>query len=367
MKKILHLTISSDIGGGPEHIYQLISGTSNEFNSYVACPDNGPYYLKFAEQTGGQVTILPYRKFKFSFVVSIYKFIKYNKIDILHAHGKGAGLYSRIISMFLRIPVVHTPHGINKKIEHGLANKLYILFEKLFNKLITTVVFVSQTEADYASKLKIWPSVPFKLIYNGTKIISVEQKNEWFLKKRGELNLETSKVIITASRFDFQKNTIEYCIIAGELPQFLFVILGDGEERGPCELFCKTNNIKNVMFMGGVLDPVAYFAAADIYLSTARWEGLSMAILESMAVGLPVVASDVIGNKDLVSVNETGFLYPIGNIDKAVSYILYILDNENYLKYSYAAKKLHEQSFSSEYMCSNTASLYREITGNEKK
>ncbi|MFV7234928.1 glycosyltransferase [Flavobacterium sp. ZB4R12] len=367
MKKILHLTISSEIGGGPEHIFQLMSGMPLEFESHIACPERGSYYGKFLKITSNRVVLLPHRKFSISYLISAYNYIKTNKIDLLHGHGKGAGFYCRLLSIFIRIPVVHTPHGINQKIEIGLINKIYIQFERLFSFLINAIVYVSKTEFEYAQQLKIWSNIPGHIINNGTKVILADQKSEWRAEKREQMNWTLEKVIITASRFDFQKNTIEFCKIADKLPEFTFVILGEGEEKSHCEFFCKTTGISNVLFVGNVPDPLNYFAAADVYLSTARWEGLSMAILESMAVGLPVVATKVIGNIDLVKSGETGFLYTIGDINEAVKYLLSVFEDVNYLNFSENTKNFHRISFSSESMCRKTESLYIDVLNSKSK
>jgi glycosyltransferase involved in cell wall biosynthesis len=269
--------------------------------------------------------------------------------------------------MLIDIPVVHTPHGINQKIETSFINKCYIKFERFFSFLITAIIYVSKTEFNYGQKLKIWPTIPSHIIYNGTQIISLEEKVEWRNLKREQLNWTNEKVVITASRFDFQKNTIEFCKIAGQLPQFYFAILGDGEEKKECEHFCKTAGINNVLFVGNVPDPLSYFAAADVYLSTARWEGLSMAILESMAVGLPIVATNVIGNTDLVKSQETGFLYTIGDVNEAVKCLLCVFEDLNYLKFSANVKTFHSISFSSESMCQKTIALYKGILNSKSK
>ena len=361
MKKILHLTISSEIGGGPEHIFQIIRGISGQFEMHIACPDTGGYYERFVSITDGRIALLPFRSFSFKAFYDLLKYVKINKIDLLHGHGKGAGFYCRLLSIFIRIAVVHTPHGINQKIEIGLTNKIYIQFERLLSFLVDAVIYVSKTEYEYAEQLKIWSKIPAHVINNGTSVILADQKAIWRTEKREEMNWTLEKVIITASRFDFQKNTMEFCKIAGKLSEFTFVILGEGEEKNQCELFCKTAKINNVLFVGNVPDPLVYFAAADVYLSTARWEGLSMAILESMAIGLPVVASNVIGNTDLVKSGETGFLYTIGDIGQAANCLSSIFKDGNYLRFSGNAMYFHRILFSSEAMCKKTGALYVDI------
>jgi glycosyltransferase involved in cell wall biosynthesis len=356
VKKVLHITISSDVGGGPEHIYQLISGLSEQIESHVACPDNGPYYKKFNLLVNNRITKIPFRRFQFKYIFSLYNYIRSNKIDLLHGHGKGAGLYCRILKIFLKIPVVHTPHGIS--IKQDLSNKLYIYFERIFKFLVNAVIFVSQTEYALSKKLNLWIGIPVKIIYNGTAAFDESQKKIWQQEIRSEMNWNNRKIVITASRYDFQKNTIEFCKIAKLLPDMTFVILGEGIEKNECETYCVNNNIDNVLFLGVKSDPLKYFAAAHIYLSTARWEGLSMAIIEAMSLGLPTVATNVTGNIDLIKSGFNGYLYPIGDVEQAKKLIDLLIEPQLYNSCSANATKYHNESFSVSTMSGQTEELY---------
>jgi glycosyltransferase involved in cell wall biosynthesis len=86
-----------------------------------------------------------------------------------------------------------------------------------------------------------------------------------------------------------------------------------------------------------------------------------MAILESMSLGIPVVATEVIGNRDLVKSDKTGFTYKIGDLKAAVNHIKYILNPEYYSKFSSSAKNIHTLYFSANAMCGKTYSLYQDI------
>jgi glycosyltransferase involved in cell wall biosynthesis len=364
MIKVLHISVSSDIGGGPEHIYQLISSLPPCIESHVACPDNGPYFGKFSHLTSGRVTLLGYRRLEVKFLVSLQRYVKKHNIQLLHAHGKGAGIYARLLRVFLGCTVVLTPHGINQDVERGLLKKGYLFFERAFGWLIDRIIYVSDSEYQYAKKIGIWGNLPFRIIYNGTKLISQSQKE----RLKSELNLKPGlhnrKVVISASRFDYQKNTLQFCEIALKLPEFVFILLGNGQEKEKCIEFCQANNVKNVFFIGAVDNPMSYFACADIYLSTSRWEGLSMAILEAMSLGLPTVATNVVGNIDLVKQRETGFLYDIGNIEEAVECLRTVL-GDKYNFFSSNALASHREMFSSIVMGNATADMYMECLQNE--
>ena len=97
-------------------------------------------------------------------------------------------------------------------------------------------------------------------------------------------------------------------------------------------------------------------ADASVYLTTARWEGLPLAVLEAMSLGIPVVASDVVGNRDAVEEGVTGYLYPLGDVKIAARLVedAARLDRE-------LVRQHHRQYFSSERMVEETLAVYRDV------
>ena len=87
--------------------------------------------------------------------------------------------------------------------------------------------------------------------------------------------------------------------------------------RKELEDLIKTNNIKNVFLLGNKKNVFDYLIASDIYLTSSLYEGLPIAVLEAMSID-SIIASDVVGNKDTVKHNYSGFLYSLGDIKKLV-------------------------------------------------
>ena len=89
-------------------------------------------------------------------IIRIIKFSKKNSIDIIHAHGKGAGLIARIIKIFLHKPLLYTFHGIHTYCLSRLNNFLYIFYENITGWLDDEKVFVSISERNQTKYLKIF-------------------------------------------------------------------------------------------------------------------------------------------------------------------------------------------------------------------
>lgn len=364
--RILAISARADFGGGSEHLYTLTTGLTSTYTVDIACPNQVPYWTKFADCINGELIEIPFRKLSLSAVLTLCSHIKKNNISIIHTHGKGAGVYGRLLTLITGVPHLHTPHGIHTANYGKLMRVIYYSYEKLTGFLNKTIIFVSPSEQETASKIGLWKNIPRVIVPNGVSIINtppdIEKKN----KLRDSLDTQHDALVIVAlSRFDIAKNMMEAANVAHQLKansKIIFWFLGDGDDRQSVQDWCTEHGIKNVRFPGFVNDPIKYLSSADIYLSTSRWEGLPLAVLEAMSLGIPVIASNVVGNKDAVSHDISGFLYPLGQPKIAAAYISELTsDNEKKMRLSHAATNRQKLLFSTETMIASTISIYKSL------
>ena len=144
------------------------------------------------------------------------------------------------------------------------------------------------------------------------------------------------------------------------LPQYNFIILGNGPLYGFIKEFIKKEEITNIYIPGQTNNVFKYLYASNIYLSTSYYEGLSISILEAMSIGLPVVASKVVGNVDTVDHGKSGYLYELGNIKLAAVYIENILKfNKLYNYLSKGSQNRQRKYFSSKHMINKYLEIYK--------
>ena len=137
-KKILMISVRADYGGGPEHVFQLVRNISTQFDVYVALPCDKPYWGKFSRLLGSDKLIkIPHRRFSITELFKMLLFIKDNDIKVIHSHGKGAGLYSRLLKLIApsSTKVIHSFHGVGIGEYSFLPRRLYIIYERLFSYL----------------------------------------------------------------------------------------------------------------------------------------------------------------------------------------------------------------------------------------
>ena len=360
---ILHINLSNSFGGGPEHLYQLLRETvkNSELRCFVATPLNSPYTQRYRELVGeAQLLNMPGRRFTIKALLNLVFFARKNKINILHSHGKGAGLYGRIASLLTGIKCVHTFHGLHMNYSLLLKN-MYILLERALGKCTAAAISVSSGEFMAISEKKLASRGRLHLICNG---VVVPEK----FSPRSQQDFSKFRVL-HFSRFDVAKNSELILDIAlalrcqNSLEDIEFVILGNG---AGCEAMKKRvllEGLENhITFAGFTSNPLLFLKESNCYLSTSRWEGMPLSVLEAMAEGLPVIASDVVGNRDAVLDLKTGFLFPLSRPHKAAAYILKLQGQPSLCeKMGRLAHQRVQEKFTVAKMAASTVKLYKQV------
>ena len=357
--KILMISASGELGGGPIIMHELGNGLSSEFEVFYAIPKNK--FFNSSSKIKLNTINISERKITFHDIVGLIKFIKKNSIDIIHAHGKGAGFISRIIKPFVRKPLIYSFHGIHLKCHNKLKRFIFIFLENFFGLLDSYKVLSSKSEKVYAKKTFLRIGKNHLIINNGVK--NKEIKMYSHLEKYNQKNLINYKIkVISICRFVQQKNVFEIVEVAKLLPNCNFFIIGSGPLFDEVNKKIENQNIKNISLLGEKKDILKYLYDSDLYLSSSLYEGLPISSLEAMSIGLPIISTNVTGNKDTIIHGESGFLYELGNIEKASKYINLFSKNINLLS-SMGIKSFERQrqNFSIGKMCEFTSILYKKI------
>ena len=317
--KILMISLTAKVGGGPSHMFLLGSILSKNFDIFYGLPKSKYYSKNF---NNNKYLNISERKILFVDILKILKFIRNEKIDILHAHGKGAGVLLRIIRLFSKKPLIYTFHGIHLNFDNLFLRLFYLTYENIFGFLDTFKIFVSESERQYAKDKKIFFGKNNIVINNGVKNKKIKNfKNNQFNEKNNSY-LNSNKIkVISVSRLVKQKNIFELIKIAELLPDISFNVIGDGPLLKEILAFLSKRKIKNIRFLGYKSNLFYYLKSSSIFLSTSLYEGLPNTIIEAMSFGLPVVASDVVGNCDTFEHNKSGYFYPLGDINCASIYL----------------------------------------------
>lgn len=230
--------------------------------------------------------------------------------DIVHSHGVRPHLPTRIASRMLSIPTVHTVHGWllnNKRFSLGKTVKTtsFKLGEFIGNG---QTIYVSDDDRQFGIRNGYSNDNNSHLVYNGIPDVPDALRAN-FQQARGT---DPVRLIMVARLSKPHKDHETPIKALAQLKNMNWTIdfVGAGDPAEYIELAEQLGVADRCNFVGEVNDVQQRLAKADIFLLTSQFEGLPVAVSEAMRAGLPVIANDINGNREMVSDNVNGFLVP---------------------------------------------------------
>jgi len=267
----------------------------------------------------------------------IKRCIKEERPDVVHIHSTKAGIDARVGLLGCKVKKYYTPHGFCflRKDQNAVKHAILKTMEGTLAKMCDGIIACGKNEYEEAKKLtkKVY------LIENGldTNFVDIAEKSVE--------NKDHKYTVYTAGRIGPQKNPKLFNEIASKLPDYKFVWVGEGNDRN----LLTSENIE----ITGLLtrqDVIRTTKNYDCYVSTSRWEGLPIALMEAMYLGKKCVVSDVEGNNELISDGKTGTLF--NRLEDACAQIK---SDENH---GIEAKKFIIENYSLAKMCEKYEKVY---------
>jgi glycosyltransferase involved in cell wall biosynthesis len=191
---------------------------------------------------------------------------------------------------------------------------------------------------------------------------------EAYIALRKELGLGDFFVWLAVGRFypqkDYPNMLRAFAQVVRENPKTLLLIAGDGPLRESMENMAQGLGIeRHVKFLGIRRDIPRLMNAADAYAMSSSWEGMPMVLLEASATGLPIVATDVGGNREVVLDGVTGFLVPPKDSEALAQAMLRLMTLPRDVRghMGERARQYIEKKFSIERIIDRWEELYREL------
>ena len=353
--KILYIIGTTHVGGAPIQAYWLAKNLKNKWGIFVVAPNDGPYFQKFRDLRIKTFNI-SVRQINPLLWLSIANIVRQNKIDLIHSHGKAAGLHSRLAGWITKTPVVHTFHGIHFK-KYGIFSWIYLSVERILSNMTKFFIAVAEHEKTTAITMRFAKPQQIKVIYN-----AVPEYQQ--IRQQAHNNLFT---LISVGRFYPGKGQ-EYLISAipevlKQIPTIKLLLIGDGSELLAMKaLVLKLGIQNNVEFIKEVNQEELheYLHKATIYVAPSLGEGLPLIVLEAGQAGLPVIATNVSGNNEIIKDNTSGLLVPATD-HKALTQAIIRLHNNPQLAKECASnlQRTIKNKFGFNKMINETHSLYQ--------
>lgn len=361
--RILFFLESLQGGGKERRAAELISYLNEQRGEYeieLILTEDDIHYEDVIK-TGIRITILKRKGFKYDprIFLGFYKICRRFRPDLIHTWGKMATFYAIPAKSILGIPIV----------SNLIADTIkgYGRFSKYALLLKTNVFFSDVVLANSRAGLDTYRVDPSKsrVIYNGVRLsrFNADFDNSGL---RENLGIRTKFVVVMVATFSEFKDYDLFVDTARETGRrrndVTFVAVGDGPELTRIKARLKNENVNNVILAGRLKNVEQIVSAADIGLLCTKSEGFSNSIIEYMALGKPVIASDVHGgSKELIKDGVTGYCTPRDPIIIADLTDKLLNDQSLRLSMGRKGKERIEMNFSIDRMGEEFRSLYNEV------
>jgi glycosyltransferase involved in cell wall biosynthesis len=351
--KIVHVTEAFE-GGVIEFLRCLTNSTPDiehtiiygRHHFFEKAHRSFPASVKFIAWPGVSTNISPRKDI--AALQHLIKILKAQKpIDVIHLHSAKAGILGRIAARRIgQKKVIYAPHGATflRKDVSALARTAFATIEKAVSIFPAKVIGVSKSEADAYRRI----GIKANHVNNG----------KFFPSSPDKTRDENIFTIVTTGRAMRQKNPALFNQIASAFTDntsVQFIWVGDGNERE----FLSSPNIKITGWVDRS-EVEKHLLTADLYISTALWEGLSYAVLEAMSTRLPLLLTNCPGNNDLVENGINGFLYNYPA--QAIDFINQYINNTELLHaHGTASYNMLQTNFSVEQMAQGYRDVYNSM------
>lgn len=345
---VLEIITSTEIGGAPKHLIDLMSGLSKKEKIilYLASPNDPPFYDKLNKLSHNHF-LLKKNTFDFFAFIRLLYFVKKHNIHLIHSHGRGAGIYSRLLFLF-GIKVIHTFHGIHA--EASILGRIKTFADKILSPFANHYIFVSEDERERGHKLGLCSKArSSSVILNGINL----EKFPFIQKKISNKN---HLIFGTFTRPDYAKAPDlllgHFEKLTQEQLPFTWELNLAGRDL---EMIQVPNSLKDkIKIIGEVSNTVEFYQKIDLYVSSSRWEGMPLSILEAMSCGTPCLISNVSGHF-YFSKNNVAMSFALDDFNSFLAEIKKIhsrphLTNE--------ARSFIEKNHALIQMCENVFNLY---------
>ncbi len=364
--RVCHVITSLALGGAEKQLLRFISNDSSKTKHTVCFLGYDDSLADDFKNVGAEVHSLGgSSKFDSPFV--LYKLIRYirrENFDIIHNHQLYAMIFGRIASVVTGTNPVVSTHQ-NSCDNYG---KVFKRLERLTRHIDTVTVAVSEGVKQSFALGNDAPSGNWCVVYNSIDIdefrTSVQSSANQVKILRDKYGIDPHDfVFLNVGRYVKQKNQhrlIEAMQpIVAKHPNCKLLIVGWGKLHDTLEKRVQELNLGENIFITGRADPIhEYYFLADAFVLSSHFEGLSIASVEALAAGLPMIGTDVSGINEVIEHGQNGYLVePNSTVDLSEAMIK-LLETNQLEKFEKEAFLIAEQRFSIESTVKSYIKLY---------
>lgn len=364
--KICYLITGLNVGGAEMMLYRLIEKldkTRYDIKVISIIP-LGKVAEKIKKLQVEVISLEMRSKYDVFVILRLVDLLKKIKPVILHSYLFHANFLGRVAGKIAKVPIIISSIRNSK-----FGGKVRELALKYTDKYSDATTIVCQAAANRMIKRRVVSKEKLHVIYNGIEpeLYYSNKNSKLELRKKMNIPLER-KIILSVGRLQYQKGYPYVIQSAFELKKrgydFLWLIAGEGELRPQLDKLVREYDLEDCIQFLGIRDDIPeLMCASDIFVLSSLWEGLPGVVLEAMAAGLPVVATNVGGTPELVENGKNGFLVPPRNsllmadaIEKIMS-----MDHTKQLEMGILGTEIVKQRFTVDKMVRSHEQLYLKL------
>lgn len=258
---------------------------------------------------------MPRGRPNFRGIPSLIARLRRERPHIIHSHMVHANLLARFIRRLSPVrALVCTLHNVNMSGVHHDYGRAFEVMHRWTDRLADMTTAICQCAAEQCVRAKAVPPHKMRVMPNGVDLAAFRPDRQARMQVRRDLGVDKKFVWLAAGRFEFQKDYDNMLrafatLSTAEREQTALLISGTGSLEGQTIRLAEELRISGeVQFLGRRSDMSDVLNAADAFVMSSVFEGSPMALLEAGATGLPIVATAVGGNPEIVLDGQTGFL-----------------------------------------------------------
>jgi len=296
-------------------------------------------------------------------ILRLARLIRRWRPHIVHSHMVHANLLVRIVRPLTPVPVLICSA---RNIDEG--GRLREFLYRITDPLCDLTTQVSQAGLERYVRVGAVPRHKIRYVPNGVDTERFKPNSQVRAAKRKELLLDGRFCWLAVGRFHPQKDygcmLRAFAEVVKKRPESLLLIAGDGPLRPEMERLASALGItEEVRFLGVRQDVPELMNAADAYVMSSAWEGMPNVLLEAASSGLPIVATDVGGNREIVVDGVTGFLVPPRDPSSLAQAMLRLMElpERARVRMGEDARRYVEENFGLDYVVDLWEDLYKEL------
>ena len=319
MIRVLEVIRQGQIGGGESHLLDLIYFLDKSKITPICLSFTDGEMIHRLSQMGITCYVIDTQKpFDIGIQKQIIKLIKEEGIQIIHAHGSRAASNILCTARLLHLPFIYTVHGWSFHDDQPfLVKKLRGWSEKLICHYAHQVICVSQSNKDTGKE--VFGLNEAVVIENGVNLDRFNPDSS-FMDLRQIFGFSESDCIVGfIARCTKQKNPLVFLESLVEAhkanPSVKGLVIGEGDMDAEVDAYIQKYQMSDYLYRSSFRTDVPdLLYCIDVYCLPSLWEGLSIALLEAMAMRKAIIATPTDGTKEVIKHRENGLIVPFDDV-----------------------------------------------------